>query len=87
MNKSSGGFSSYMRYAFGEIILVVIGILIALYIKGWYQGIEKQEDLKLIGEQLISDLRRDTADINLIINGYDPIHKDYIGIMNKILYD
>ena len=41
MNNSGRGFAKYLRYAFGEIILAVIGILIALYINGWYQDQEK----------------------------------------------
>ena len=32
---SSGKFRSYLGYALGEIILVVIGILIALQINNW----------------------------------------------------
>ncbi|AGC78091.1 hypothetical protein DDD_2964 [Nonlabens dokdonensis DSW-6] len=28
-------FSKYLLYAIGEIVLVVIGILIALYINNW----------------------------------------------------
>lgn len=83
MNKSSGGFSQYLKYALGEIILVVVGILIALYIKGWYQAEEKQDDLKLIGEQVINDLRRDTSGVNNIIRSYEPVHKDYLAIINK----
>ena len=37
-------FSKYLIYAFGEIILVVIGILIALQLNNWNQnqGINKQ---------------------------------------------
>ncbi len=33
----------YMRYAIGEIVLVVIGILIALQINNWNE-VQKQED-------------------------------------------
>ena len=41
---SEGKIIKYFKYAFGEIILVVIGILIALQINNWNQnqGIKKQ---------------------------------------------
>ncbi|MFC3881537.1 DUF6090 family protein [Algoriphagus namhaensis] len=32
---SKGNTSKYLKYAFGEIVLVVIGILIALSINNW----------------------------------------------------
>ena len=39
----------YLKYALGEIILVVIGILIALSINNWNQGrLAKQEETKLL---------------------------------------
>ena len=45
-------FSKYLLYAIGEIILVVIGILIALQISNWNQN---RIDLK-IEQQLLSEL-------------------------------
>ena len=38
--------SKYLIYAFGEIILVVIGILIALQINNWNEGRKDQIRLK-----------------------------------------
>ncbi len=49
---SENKFSKYLIYAFGEIILVVIGILIALQINTWNQN---RIDLK-IEKQLLSEL-------------------------------
>ncbi len=83
MSDSNNNFGRYIRYAFGEIILVVIGILIALYIKGWYQENEEMEQLDEIAEQIIDDLRRDTADVTKLIDGYEPLRKDYLGIINR----
>lgn len=41
--------SKYLKYAIGEIVLVVIGILIALSINNWNQGrLEKIEEKKLL---------------------------------------
>jgi len=56
----------YMRYAIGEIVLVVIGILIALQINTWNEN-RKLEDIKQnYYQQLISDLE---TDINYAKNG------------------
>ncbi len=43
---SENKFSKYLIYAIGEIILVVIGILIALQINNWNEGIKKDELVK-----------------------------------------
>ena len=45
-------FKKYLIYAIGEIILVVIGILIAVSINNWKQSI----DLKKVEQNLYSDL-------------------------------
>ena len=42
MNKKSG---SYYKYAIGEIILVVIGILIAIQVDAWYKMKTEQEEI------------------------------------------
>ena len=47
----------YMRYAFGEIVLVVIGILIALQINNWSQAQkELNKEIKLYTE-IYDDLK------------------------------
>ena len=38
----------YFKYAIGEIVLVVIGILIALQINNWNQQKNNQQKLKLM---------------------------------------
>jgi hypothetical protein len=49
----------YMRYAIGEILLVVVGILIALYINNWNEGrIERRIEF-LYFERLSDDLEVD----------------------------
>ena len=54
----------YARYAIGEIILVVIGILIALYINNWNEERKDIINKKLFKQALIEDLQKDTAHIN-----------------------
>lgn len=54
-------FWQYTRYAIGEILLVVIGILIALQINNWNEQRKKREDeltiLKELYSTLIGDLQ------------------------------
>lgn len=50
----------YLKYALGEIILVVIGILIALQINNWNQSIK---DKKSLNEYLIKIKSHTTEDI------------------------
>jgi hypothetical protein len=58
----------YMRYAIGEIVLVVIGILIALQINNWNEG--RKNDLKesLLIKNIIEDLSLDSVHISQSLN-------------------
>ena len=61
---SQNRFSKYMLYAIGEIVLVVIGILIALNINNWNnKRIEKIEERNYL-ERLVSDLNLDLIEID-----------------------
>ena len=57
---SENKLSKYLIYAFGEIVLVVIGILIALQINNWNESnnLKKEETLYL--KRLKIDLEKDT---------------------------
>ena len=56
--------SKYFKYAIGEIVLVVIGILIALQINNWNQDrINKDYEQKMLHE-LVEDLKLDTTYLN-----------------------
>lgn len=49
----------YLKYAIGEIVLVVIGILIALSINNWNQQKEQQKTIKIYLANFIEDLKGD----------------------------
>ena len=56
--------SKYMLYAIGEIILVVIGILIALQLNAWKEEIQAKEELKTSMNSMLDDLSQDIAFYN-----------------------
>ena len=64
-------FFKYSRYAIGEVVLVVVGILIALQINNWNEK-QKANRLKNVYlERHISDVANDTANINFIVSDID----------------
>jgi hypothetical protein len=67
MEKNKTG--KYLKYAIGEIILVMIGILLALQVNNWNNGrLEaKKEQLFLINLQ--SDFKTNLTELNLVYQG------------------
>ena len=76
-------FSKYLIYAIGEIILVVIGILIALSINNWNQEQQQKKILNNIYTTIKVDLQQDIKNIDKIVNSSQPIEKEYLAIINK----
>jgi hypothetical protein len=67
--RAVGDFFRYLKYALGEIILVVIGILIALQINDWYQErLDRQTEREYI-VSMNRDLAEDTRELRLAIDG------------------
>ncbi len=60
---SENKFSKYLIYAIGEIVLVVIGILIALSINNWNGEKKEAEVEKQYMISLLSDLAKDRSDL------------------------
>ena len=54
----------YLKYAIGEIILVVIGILIALQINNWNENRKKKNEIQRSLIALKEDLHKDITHIN-----------------------
>ena len=70
----------YVRYAIGELVLVVFGILIALQINNWNEDRIEQRQITEYAHALIKDLERDlvmaeviAAEIDLLINKIDAL--------------
>ena len=60
----TGKTGKYFKYAIGEIVLVVIGILIALQINNWNENRKNRIIEKTLYSSLISNLESDLADIS-----------------------
>ena len=56
---SENNFSNYLLYAIGEIVLVVIGILIALSINNWNENKKKKEIVIVYLQNYLEDLKDD----------------------------
>jgi len=65
-NKSS----KYLKYAIGEIVLVVIGILIALQINNWNEKQQNEAKITAILEDIQKDLSDDVLDANRVFRRY-----------------
>lgn len=64
---SQGKSFKYLRYAIGEIALVVIGILIALQINNWnLENMDRRQEVKIL-QQLQADLRQNQTEIEDIL--------------------
>lgn len=66
---SEGKTGKYLKYAVGEIILVVIGILIALSINNWNELRKKRILKNEYTTSLIADLTNDTTQIIAKVKG------------------
>ena len=58
-------FTNYLKYASGEIILVVIGILIALSINNWNEGRKEKINQRSVLSNLLQDLKSDSISYNI----------------------
>ncbi len=74
----------YMRYAIGEIVLVVIGILIALQINNWNEKKNQQDNIKEYAKLLIQDLEEDILMVDINIMGITEISKNIDSLANSV---
>lgn len=61
-------FNKYLVYAVGEIVLVVIGILLALQINNWNEEKKEQSKVKSQLENIVSDIHQDIKETKNRIN-------------------
>jgi hypothetical protein len=79
----TGKTVKYFKYIIGEIVLVVIGILIALQINNWNENRLKQEQLISVYERTLIDLDNDVQEMSATLD-YDT-EMEYI--FKKVIND
>ncbi|SRX74473.1 DUF6090 family protein [Aequorivita antarctica] len=81
---NDGKTTKYLKYATGEIVLVVIGILIALSINNWNENRKQKKTLYSIYQIIREDISIDITEINSFINDYDSVRKPaFEAVLNK----
>ena len=74
-NIMKGKTSQYLKYAIGEIVLVMIGILLALQVNNWNEDRKLKTELNSILKTVKEDLKTDTIVVSSIVRFYDTINK------------
>jgi hypothetical protein len=78
---AEGKTKNYFKYAIGEIVLVVIGILIALQINNWN---EERKDKSRIRTNLYSISEDIQEDIQLFQNTFNSLHRQNFAARNIV---
>lgn len=75
--------TNYLVYAFGEIILVVIGILIALWINNWNTEQQIAETNRSLQEKVLVQLERDIATVDYFRKELDTLDQVYLKYLER----
>jgi hypothetical protein len=78
MEKNKTG--KYFKYAFGEIVLVVIGILIALSINNWNETNKNEREQIVFLNNLKNDLKNDLRQLDQILK----LQKEKLSTVNEL---
>lgn len=70
---SENQMGKYLKYAIGEIVLVVIGILIALQINNWNENRLHQKQLMAVYKRTLTDIENDIEELTAIVKHHDSI--------------
>jgi len=77
--------SKYLKYAVGEIILVMIGILLALQVNNWNQARLQQNEVSKIHQRIILDLDNDIAELTSNLNFWKDKEPVFLKVINDSL--
>jgi hypothetical protein len=67
----TNGLRKYITYAIGEIVLVVIGILIALWINNWNQTQKENNRQRYVAQNVLEQMNKDVLEIDKVIKEMD----------------
>ena len=80
-------FLKYVQYALGEIVLVVLGILIALQINNWNEYRKDISKSRAILGEFKKDLASDTTGINRVVRLLERRTSYEAWALNRVVYD
>ena len=72
---SQGRFSNYLLYAIGEILLVMIGILLALQVNNWNNGRLDAAKEQLILQNLQTDIKNNINNLEEVSNSFGEAYR------------
>ncbi len=75
----------YMQYAIGEIVLVVIGILIALQINNWNEERIQKQELNDILQSIANGVQSDIRELKLLLVARANVEKKADSIFNNYI--
>lgn len=81
MEKNKTG--KYLKYAIGEIVLVVIGILIALSINNWNENRKSLIKEIALYSSIVSDLEVDKDKLKVVLEGLKSFHNTQSQVFNE----
>ena len=76
-------FFRYLKYGIGEIILVVIGILIAIQLDNWNEDRIAAENTKILFQEVSDELAMNIENIDRILDLYLKKDSIYFKVLNK----
>jgi len=76
--------AKYLRYSLGEIMLVVIGILIALQVNIWNENRKQSIQKNLLIQSIVSDLKLDTLMLNQTLRILKEDTTQVFGFINRM---
>lgn len=79
----SGKVKSYVLYAIGEILLVVIGILMALQVNNWNENRKQEQRFRVTLEQIHTSIKEDTEIAHFVLNK----QQQQIDLIDQVLTD
>lgn len=80
---SKNKIGKYLKYAIGEIFLVMMGILLALQVSNWNDNIKRKKELNSILSTVLTDLKTDTLTASVVIDYYKNVQTNSSKIINK----
>lgn len=80
---SKNKIGKYLKYAIGEIFLVMMGILLALQVSNWNDNIKRKKELNNILSTVLTDLKTDTLTASVVIDYYKNVQTNSSKIINK----